>query len=78
MVKDAILCYEKVLKLKPDFAEAHNNMGAALVKRGDIEAAIRQFKEALKIKPYYSAPRDNLKKIFEAVEKNRKTRNRKD
>ena len=48
---DAINSYKKALKINPDYADAYNNMGAALNEKGDLEAAIATYKKALKIKP---------------------------
>jgi Flp pilus assembly protein TadD len=50
----AINSYKKALKIKPDFADAYNNMGNALNEKGDLEAAIDSYKQALKIKPDYA------------------------
>ena len=39
------------MESKPDFAELRNNLGAALLAKGDREAAIAQFQKSLEIKP---------------------------
>ena len=56
----AIDNYKQALKIKPDYAEAYNNMGAALMGKGDPDAAIRSYKKALKIKPEYCESHNNL------------------
>ena len=56
----AIDSYKEALKIKPDYAEAYNNMGNALQDKGDIEAAIDSFKQALKIKPDYAKAYNNM------------------
>jgi len=56
----AIDSYKKALKIKPDFAEAYNNMGIALNDKGDSEAAIETYKQAINIKPDYAAAWNNL------------------
>ena len=38
----AIDSYKNALKINPDYAEAHYNMGIALKDKGDLEAAIEQ------------------------------------
>jgi protein O-GlcNAc transferase len=38
----AIDSYQQALKIKPDFAEAHNNMGNALTDKGELDAAINR------------------------------------
>jgi tetratricopeptide (TPR) repeat protein len=57
---EAIACYKKALKIKPDYAEAYNNMGVALQDKGDSEAAIKSYKQALKIKPDYAEAYNNM------------------
>ncbi|MDA9057869.1 tetratricopeptide repeat protein [Candidatus Thioglobus sp.] len=56
----AINNYKKALKIKPDYADAHNNMGNALKDKGDLEAAIQSYKQALKIKPDYAQAYSNM------------------
>jgi tetratricopeptide (TPR) repeat protein len=48
---EAIRCYQKALELKPDYAEAWNNMGIAYGSRGNLEEAMRCYKRALEVKP---------------------------
>jgi Flp pilus assembly protein TadD len=38
-------------RLKPDSADARNNLGNALVRKGYWDEAIVEFREALKLKP---------------------------
>jgi len=48
-MNDAIAQYDEALRLKPDFAEAHDNLGNILAKMpGRSEDAIAQFEEALR------------------------------
>ena len=44
---DAIDCFKKVLKIKPDFAQAHNNLGIELKNHGHFEEDIESYKKAL-------------------------------
>jgi Flp pilus assembly protein TadD len=46
--------------VKPDYPEAHNHLGLALVRKGQTDEAIRQFQEALRLKPDYAAARRSL------------------
>jgi Flp pilus assembly protein TadD len=39
--------FEQALVLKPDLAEAHNDLGALLAQGGDVDAAIGRFRAAL-------------------------------
>jgi tetratricopeptide (TPR) repeat protein len=48
------------LAIQPDYADAHNNVGAALQARGNISEAIAHFQEALAIKPDNAETHVNL------------------
>lgn len=50
----------KALELKPDFADAHNNLGYALKELGDFKAAIASCNKALDLKPHYPEAQNNL------------------
>ena len=50
----AIDSYNQAIKIKPDYAEAYNNLGIALKDTGDFNAAIDSYKRAIKIKPDYA------------------------
>jgi tetratricopeptide (TPR) repeat protein len=48
------------LELKPNFADARNNLGIGFLDMGETEKAIDQFRDALKINPGYTYARINL------------------
>ena len=50
-LEEAIESYNKALSLKPDSAEAYNNMGVTLKEQGKLEEAIEAYNKALAIKP---------------------------
>ncbi|MEE8540446.1 MAG: tetratricopeptide repeat protein, partial [Desulfobacterales bacterium] len=54
----------QALRIKPDFEEAHYNLGNALFRKGNIEGAIAHFRKALRINPDYIDAKNNLKKIL--------------
>ncbi len=56
----ACMFFRKVLKLNPDYAMAHNNLGIALHESGKIDEAIKCYKKAIKLKPNYSTTYFNL------------------
>ena len=56
----AIVSYKQAVLIKPEYAEAHNNMGNALRAKGDLAAAIDSFKQALKINPDYAEAYNNM------------------
>jgi len=60
MLEAAISEYQKVLTLKPDYGEAHNNLGNAMLERGELGEAIKHYREALRINPAYAQAHNNL------------------
>src|SRR5437867_4548469 len=48
-IAESIAQYAEVLRLKPDFAAAHNNMAAALVKLGRVDEAVKEELEAIRL-----------------------------
>ncbi len=59
-VDEAIAHYRKALEIKPDYVEAHNNLGNALAGRGEVDEAIAHYRKALEIKPDYAEAHNNL------------------
>ena len=55
----AIVAYKKALLIKPDYAEAYNNMGIALTEQGKLEEAIEAFNKAIIFQPNYADPYNN-------------------
>lgn len=55
----AIEEYSRVVRLRPDFPEAHNNLGVAFRKKGDLEKALESFSRALELRGDYSEARSN-------------------
>ena len=47
----AMALYEQVLALKPDFSDAHNNLGVALMAQRRVEEAIAHYEQALALNP---------------------------
>jgi len=52
--------FEQALTLKPDLAEAHNDLGALLAQSGDLDAAIGRFRAALASNADYPDALNNL------------------
>jgi len=50
----------QAIKLQPDFAEAHNNIGTALKEQGEFDAAIESYKRALALKPDFADAHHNM------------------
>ncbi len=51
---------QQSLAIKPDYAEAYNNMGIALQEQGKLEEAIEAYNKALAIKPDYAEAYNNM------------------
>ena len=56
----ALNAYRRALQINPHHAEAHNNVGSMLAKRGEIAAAAIHFREALRLQPNYAQAHNNL------------------
>ena len=51
---------QKALEIKPNYPDAHNNLGVALAEQGDLEAAIASYNTALQLKSNYPDAHNNL------------------
>ena len=58
--EDAVVFYNRALSIRPDYAEAYNNMGTALRDQGKLDEAIEAYKKALAIKPDYPEVYSNM------------------
>lgn len=59
-IDEAASLFEQALRVKPDVAEAHNNLGYALQRQGRLEEAIRRHEEAVRLKPDLAQAHYNL------------------
>jgi spermidine synthase len=57
---EAIAKYSTLLQFEPGNAEAHSNLGIALIRQNKVDEAIKHFKEALRIKPDFAEAHGNL------------------
>ena len=48
---EAVACYRRALELKPDYAEAHNNLGVVFKDQGKLDEAVACCRRALELKP---------------------------
>ena len=65
-IKASSLCdgYKKAIDLKPNFAEAHNNMGIAFKGLNQLDDALKSFQRAVEINPKFASGHYNLGNIF--------------
>ena len=66
---EAVEAFRQAVRLRPDFVEAHNNLGFALATLGKSPEAIKAYQQAIKIKPDYATAHYNLGFTYEAVGK---------
>ena len=63
-IKPAIENFEKAIKIKQDYAEAHFNLGFMLNECGEFHKSILSYESAISYKPAYPAAHNNLGLIF--------------
>jgi predicted O-linked N-acetylglucosamine transferase (SPINDLY family) len=56
----AIECFRAAIRLRPDFAEAHNNLGNAFAQQAKWVEAAASYLEALRINPVFAEAHNNL------------------
>ena len=56
----AIIAFQRVLAIKPDYAEASYNLGKALQNQGKLDEAIASYNKALSLKPDYAEAFNNM------------------
>jgi tetratricopeptide (TPR) repeat protein len=57
---EAVVAYEKVLAIQPDFAEVHNDLGNVLTGRGHFDDARLHYERAIALRPDLFEPYTNL------------------
>ena len=70
----AIEAYARVVALKPDRPEAHNNLGVALKKNGELDKAIENFSRAVGLRSDYGEALSNRGWAYAEQEKWREAR----
>jgi len=74
-LEEAETSYRKAITLKPDFAEAHNNLGIILKELGKLEEAETSYRKAITLKPDFAEAHNNLeitlneKKLWKITQK---------
>jgi len=66
---DAVNSYRKALAIRPDYADAHNNLGNALQELGKVKEAEASYQRALSIEPDYADAHNNLGNALRRLDK---------
>jgi Flp pilus assembly protein TadD len=61
--------FRDALALRPNYAEAHNDLGKVLMMEGKTAEAASHFREALRIRPNFTEARRNLDMVLERQKK---------
>jgi Flp pilus assembly protein TadD len=61
----------EALRLNPSSATAHYDLGMVLLKLGKTEESIPHFSAAIRLKPDWALPRENLKRAQEQSDSHR-------
>ena len=64
LLEDSAKMFETATKIKPDYAEAHFNLGVVLKAGGQLEEAIESYKKAIYLIPNYPAAHNNLGNVY--------------
>jgi tetratricopeptide (TPR) repeat protein len=66
-IEEAVRHFKEALRLKPDLAEGHSNLGNALLRMGRFEEAITECKEAQRLDPKLPTAHVNLGNIYQKM-----------
>ena len=58
--KNSLTLFQHALEVTENNHIAHDNLGSALFRKGQIDEAIREFQEAIRLKPDYAGAHTNL------------------
>jgi len=60
---EAIEALSKAVQLDPALANAHNGLGVAYARIGELPRAIEEWRKALAIRPDFADARENLSRV---------------
>jgi Flp pilus assembly protein TadD len=66
MADEAIKEFREAIALDPDLADAHNNLGIALIAKDRVDEAIEAYREAIELDPENEDFTQNLEIALEA------------
>lgn len=67
LLEEAVQCYRQAVRIDPDFAEAHYNLGVVLLLQGNAKDAVDSFRRAIAVKPEYFEAHTNLGASLETL-----------
>ena len=68
-MEEAIDYFKEAIRIQPDFALAHNNLGNALFQKGAIKEAIGHYRKTLRLEPGLVSTQKNLEIALRRSEK---------
>jgi tetratricopeptide (TPR) repeat protein len=63
-LKEAMVCFEQALRIRPDYAEAHFSLGNVYIQSGRLSDAMAQYEAALRLNPDFAKAHNNLGTIL--------------
>jgi tetratricopeptide (TPR) repeat protein len=62
--REAILTFRKLVALQPTSSDAHVNLGIALADQYDLQRALGEFSEAIRLNPQFASGHYNKARVF--------------
>ena len=62
-MEEAVGHYEQALRIQPNLAVVHFDLGNALVRLGRVPEAIQQYEAAVRLKPDYAEAQNALARL---------------
>jgi tetratricopeptide (TPR) repeat protein len=69
MTEEAIDYYKEAIRIRPDYALAHYNLGVALVVKGEDKKAVHHFRETVSLRPDLAVAQKKLEMALLRLEK---------
>ena len=60
-LEGALASFAEAVRLRPDYARAHNSLGTLLYRQGRRDEAIAHFAEAVRLRPDFAEAHANLR-----------------
>ena len=64
---EATTAYREAIRLKPDYAEAHTNLGSLLIALNEYSPAVTELQEAIRLKPDNPVSHNNLGYAYQKI-----------